>query len=349
MDPDQLNKYVDEGYVNANRHPVYDYYIYNYSPKTQFAAEWNEVTLNCRGLIVDPHHFIVARPFPKFFSYEQHIDVFNVLPQGAYSVWEKVDGSLGILYPTGDGYSIATRGSFVSEQALWATRKLYNDTPQIEYDWQNFTYLFEIIYPGNRIVVDYGGFEGLVLLDVLKRNGETDYAELQRISKYFVTAKELDVRDSIEKMYQHVPADQEGYVLKYQNGTRIKVKGEEYLRLHKIVTNVHNRNVWEYLVQGRSLQELIENVPDEFYSWVKRTAGSFAKEQAKIILRAKKHLHGLEIDPNIKSRGDFARAIAKRDDRAILFAMLDNRHEKAQQIAWQMVRPTELEYPFKEQ
>jgi hypothetical protein len=36
-------------------------------------------------------------------------------------VTDKLDGSLGILYPTPDGHAIATRGAFVSEQALHAT------------------------------------------------------------------------------------------------------------------------------------------------------------------------------------------------------------------------------------
>ena len=39
------------------------------------------------------------------------------------------------------------------------------------------TYLFEIIYPENRIVVDYGDYKGLVLIDVI--DNETGKSDLQ--------------------------------------------------------------------------------------------------------------------------------------------------------------------------
>jgi RNA ligase len=84
-------------------------------------------------------------------------------------VFDKMDGSLGILYPTSQGMAVATRGSFTSEQALKATEILHEKYPewaQITYDWfrsnfdanwyeVNYTDLVEIVYPENRIVVDY--------------------------------------------------------------------------------------------------------------------------------------------------------------------------------------------------
>lgn len=37
--------------------------MYNYTAKAQYDKLWNEVTLQCRGLILDGDGNVVARPF----------------------------------------------------------------------------------------------------------------------------------------------------------------------------------------------------------------------------------------------------------------------------------------------
>ena len=87
------------------------------------------------------------------------------LPNEPFEVYEKLDGSLGILYWLGDEPYIATRGSFESPQAQIATELLR------AYDLSGLdrrrTYLFEIIYPENRIVVNYDDRRELVLLAII--------------------------------------------------------------------------------------------------------------------------------------------------------------------------------------
>ena len=61
----------------------------------------------------------------------------------------------------------------------------------------------------------------------------------------------------------------EGFVVKFSNGNRMKIKGEEYLRLHKIMTNVSTTGVWEVLSSGGDMEELIKDVPDEFYKKIR--------------------------------------------------------------------------------
>lgn len=102
-------------------------------------------TKACRGLIVDAENWIVQRPFEKFFSIEQ-LEPFDV--------YDKLDGSLGILYWVGDEPAIATRGSFISDQAKRGTEFL-RARKDLNLD-RRYTYLFEIIYPENRVVVNYG-------------------------------------------------------------------------------------------------------------------------------------------------------------------------------------------------
>ena len=140
---------LDEKLVSVQKHPDADLFIYNYSPKVQYDKLWNEITLQTRGLILDAEMNVVAKPFGKFFNLEEHQP--EEIPQLPFDVFEKMDGSLGILYWLNDKPFIASRGSFESEQAIKATEILhqrYADT-FIRLD-KNSTYLFEIIYPTNQ-------------------------------------------------------------------------------------------------------------------------------------------------------------------------------------------------------
>ncbi|BCJ54475.1 hypothetical protein Asp14428_59500 [Actinoplanes sp. NBRC 14428] len=167
LDPVELTAALENGHVRTQRHPSRPYVIYNYTEACQYAGAWTPVTLACRGLIADESTGrVLARPLPKFFNHtESHAPVLR--PEARVAVTEKVDGSLGIIYPDGDGWAVATRGSFASEQALHATRVLRTRYAEFAPP-AGLTVLVEIIYPENRIVVDYGGLDDLVLLGAVE-------------------------------------------------------------------------------------------------------------------------------------------------------------------------------------
>lgn len=124
MNKELLHEMINEKLVSVQKHPEADLFIYNYSPKVQYEKLWNEVTLKTRGLILDAKMNYVARPFEKFFNLEELQP--NEIPQIPFDVYEKIDGSLGILYWLNDKPFIATRGSFTSEQSQHATDVLYS-------------------------------------------------------------------------------------------------------------------------------------------------------------------------------------------------------------------------------
>lgn len=166
MNTKELNQLITDNYINVNKHPTTDLYIYNYTQKTQYERFWNNCTLACRGLIMDKDCNIVARPFQKFFNLGEFEN--QVVPNESFEVYEKMDGSLGILYWIDNQAYIASRGSFVSEQAQVATEMLHTQYAEaIPLLDKSKTYLFEIIYPENRIVLDYGNERKLVLLAIV--------------------------------------------------------------------------------------------------------------------------------------------------------------------------------------
>src|SRR4051812_27421593 len=104
-----------EGYVRVRQHPEDpELWIANYTEKAAYESHWDNVTLNCRGLIFNAFGDILARPFPKFFNYGQASCPVIDLDEEAI-VSDKMDGSLGILYKFDGKLAIATRGSFTSD------------------------------------------------------------------------------------------------------------------------------------------------------------------------------------------------------------------------------------------
>ncbi|WP_201374000.1 RNA ligase [Ktedonobacter robiniae] len=127
-------------------------------------------------------HNIVARPFPEFFNLDEAIANGEQLPAEDFEVTEKLDGSLGILYWLDGEPRLATRGSFTSNQALVGT-KIFQERYGSAYFYPDFTYLFEIIYLANRIVVDYKGMEDIILLAIIetKTGREYSYNDVQKL------------------------------------------------------------------------------------------------------------------------------------------------------------------------
>ena len=267
-----LNKYFEEGLVYKQVHPTLPLTIWNYTETVQYEGKWDDVTLQTRGLVIDGNGKVVARPFKKFFNMEE--GKHTATPD--FDVYDKMDGSLGILFNYEGEWVMATRGSFTSDQAVKGFEMLQ------KYDYQklhkDYTYLFEIIYDENRIVVKYP-YEDLVLLGMI--NTETGYevdlygedvdVRLKNLINNlgFKVVKKYDGINDYSVLKEMIKDDEEGFVVRFSNGDRMKVKGEEYLRLHKIMTNVSTTAVWEMLSEGKDVLELLKDVPDEFYQKIK--------------------------------------------------------------------------------
>lgn len=279
---DILEKYYNDGLLFKQTHPTKDLTIWNYSQKVQFERLWDDVTLMCRGLVTNSKGEIIARPFKKFFNYEEYLEVIpeKIPTNEPFEVFEKMDGSLGILFFYDNEWIMATRGSFMSEQAIKGMQMLH------KYEFKRLatglTYLFEIIYNENRIVCKYD-FEDLILLSIIYNdNGEEiriHEQEGNHVRRFmnivtnlgFKIVKRYDGINDYNTLKSIISNDAEGFVIRFKNGFRMKIKGEEYCRLHRIVTNISSRDIWESLKEKQSMDELLEKVPDEFFKWVKDT------------------------------------------------------------------------------
>ncbi|PRY35391.1 RNA ligase [Umezawaea tangerina] len=301
FDQGLLGEMIREGYVRVQQHPMLPLSIFNYTVEAQYGRAWNAVTTTCRGLIVDSDTGeIVARPFGKFFNYGDPTagDLDLRTPVIAS---DKADGSLGILYPVPGGWAVATRGSFTSDQARHATA-LFNE--RYAGRWvppEGVTVLFEIVYPANRIVLDYGELDDLVLLGAIDTDTGVTANALLTADWPGPRVQVFPYASLAEALAAAPRPNSEGLVVRFlHNDQRVKIKQADYLQLHKVLTTCSARRLWEFLAVNACpapadanrqwyatqlhldpadaerirtigpdwLSTVLDGVPDEFFQWV---------------------------------------------------------------------------------
>lgn len=358
---DELERLVKEKLVTRQKHPSAELYIYNYSPSVQYDKLWTPLIKQCRGLILDKDYNIVALPFPKFHNLSEHEqdNTLDPIPNEPFVVTKKMDGSLGVAYFIDDIPYIATRGSFTSEQALFATKLLhtkYKNTWEKLRSIRDFgaTLLFEIIFPQNRIVISYGDKEELVLLAIRDHYDRNKYYSAIWTTDYgFPVVEKYDGLKDYTKLSELEKENEEGFVVRFKSGFMMKVKFAEYVRLHKILTQTSSRVIWELLRDKGDLKELLEKIPDEFYNWVKNTKEgleqdyrNIEKEAVTAFVKVGQKVFLPQDHPEYRKR--WAMHIMKdyKKIASILFNILDNKDYS--DVIWKMIKP-EYAKPFKEE
>ena len=359
MDLKTLNRYYEDGLLYKQSHPTLPLTIWNYTEKVQYEGLWDDITLSCRGLITeDTTGKILVRPFKKFFNYEEVVDKDVIPSKGDYVyIQEKMDGSLGILFNYEGEWIMATRGSFTSDQAIKGLEILKSKYILDTFE-PSVAYLCEIIYPENRIVVNYKkekvtflsavinwGFNGWKESDESELHWTTAcaYFKMSGIKKSDIvkTEQHFNFSNELYKSLKEKNEDnKEGFVLRFHPGNfRMKIKFEEYVRLHKIMTNLSTTAVWEVLSNGGNMDDLLKNVPDEFYNKIKEY-----EEELKFMFTSLGNdytIHFRDIQNLIEKVGgdrkNFAHLAKQYKHPSLLFGLLDGKD--ISQNIWKIVKP----------
>lgn len=374
MDMDLYRQMLSEKYIRLNDFTLDEddwyrkrtYSILGYTEKAQFDNVWNEVTGQCRGLVIDQYFNVLARPFDKFMNYTE---ADNAWLDEKVIVTDKMDGSLGIIFcsnkqqfgdhwqtasskgyqnalyvePWKPEWTLITRGSYDSEQAQFGRKWLQENMGRFDLN-PAWTYLVEIIYPENRIVVNYGDRKELVWLGA--RHLESGIVRLSP-SPYEWTGSQTQtfpyktLREALECPPR---TNAEGYVVYFPKlAYRIKLKQADYVALHKIVTGLTERRVWENLKEGKTLVDLLEIVPDEWHDWLTGVVKDLCQQYSYAKLRVYNDYENIleeledEIGPEW-TRKDFAIKAMKYQNSGLIFSCLDGK--SMEDKIWNLVRPT---------
>jgi RNA ligase len=327
--------------------------IYKYSETCAHENRWNEVNVRCRGLVFDlsdpdkPRQ--LTHPFRKFFNLGERVETCHEnLPNEPFEVFEKLDGSCGVGFidPDTGKWRLATPGILTSEQAIRGTAML------AEYDtsWllPDDTAIFEIIYPENRIVVDYADRAELVLLAVFDRNGdEVPQGSIDRIIKFYGASSRFRTF-SRPKRYDHtalgnMPFEEnaEGYVVRFKSGLRVKIKSPLYVRIHRLLEYVSPKRV---LALVRGLDQYGETADGVAAALPGHLRGEFDDIRALLTQRhhsittTAKFKHFLlshETFTTRKEKALWIKANVPRGIDSLVFSLLDDRDINDQ--AWKLV------------
>jgi RNA ligase len=268
----ELKKRVEAGHLTwrEGKDDLADLVTVCYSKICPVEGAWDEFTTMARGLILDVvGKKVVSTPFPKFFNY---LEQGTVPPKGeGFECLEKLDGSLIIAFWWNGKIRCATKGSFYSDQAKWAEEYVHSRPEMLATltNLQGATFLFEAIYRANQIVVKYE-FEGLVLLGGYSADG----VEITRLQQTWLS-RDMKCRmaavthfDSIEALAeaaQGFSGDMEGYVVRFDSGLRLKVKGATYVYLHRLISRITPLAVWDNMRIGTDMVAIRKEIPEEFW------------------------------------------------------------------------------------
>lgn len=233
----EWNRCLEEGLISKKE--LGRLSIFKYTFETTKRGAWNAVTTSSRGLIVDNEGYIVARPFSKFFEYEEVKNKPSRMKgmTGPALMSDKLDGSLVMLFPdpetneprfatmnslSGPHVSIAEKLYFENFYAQW--------TPD-----EGYTYIFELISSELPNVVDYDGVDCLVLIGKIHNETGED-VPLNKITEWpFDIAEHRMVKSLDEALALPDVVNTEGFVLHFvETGARLKIKHPSYRALHRL-------------------------------------------------------------------------------------------------------------------
>ena len=239
----------------------------------------NEIVKESRGIILQQNEdgkFIpVCVPFFKFMNAEEPNSDLNKIDWKTASVQEKVDGSLMKVWYDKKNYKwmVSTNGTIDAFKAplgiggfetygdLFKKATVFNSLTFFTCILnENYTYMFELVSPYNRVVIEYNSIEIYFLgyrdNVTLKEYMPENYPALSY--HYPIPERyELHTYEDVKNLANILPWSQEGFVICDANFNRVKVKSPEYVKAHFI----RNNNV---VTDEKLIEIILENEIDEF-------------------------------------------------------------------------------------
>lgn len=247
---------------------------FDYNKTATFTRDWDNLTMTARGLVFEvATGRLVSRAYDKFYNlHEPEVGGIAGLPVGiGVDGLEKADGSMISSFIYDGEVWYMTRGSFYSDQAKWA--KNWGDAHLNAVDMATpVTFIFEAIYPENRIVVDYGDVTELRLtgIRVLDTGELLSYNEMLMVAGLLncniIKRYPYTTVDEVIEAVKHFTMNEEGIVLRYHNGFMVKIKGDEYCKVHRIISCITPLAFWRAIdIETFTIPtDFLTNLPEEF-------------------------------------------------------------------------------------
>jgi hypothetical protein len=229
-------------------------------------TQWTQANKHLRSSIWSHEGLLLSAGFPKFTNAGENPEHFPMPASldNALCV-EKLDGSLAIFDYLDDTLSCRTRGTFSATTLdnaadfAHAIEKYPGVRSLARHHRSEFSWLFEITTPNQRIVIDYGAEIGLTLIGGIRLEDYqlVDQKTLDRLAfVYDLKRPRYFTFSSIDHLLADVKTWEglEGCVI-YSRAGMHKCKADSYLRAHRFkerVTIPNLLDIWQTQGQPRA-------------------------------------------------------------------------------------------------
>lgn len=246
--------------------------VVNYSHMSKLTfpeikTENDIIRRECRGLMFSKDGKILSRPFHKFFNLgereETQLNLIDLSRQ--YSVLIKMDGSMIRPFSINGYIRLGTKMG-ITTVSMQAETFVSSKSNYLEFFKEmiknNATPLLEWCSNSNQIVVSYP--QDLLVLLAIRDNYSGQYYslnDLRSISLKFdiplVSQYEnssINFNELIK--YTNSLKNQEGWIIRFDDGHMLKIKSDDYVKMHKAKDNL----IREWAVIEMILDEKIDDV-----------------------------------------------------------------------------------------
>lgn len=250
------------GHIFIKQRPGTSEILLKYMPTVQYGRMWNPFYKQCRGTVIDMDKMVAWHSYDKWFNVSEMPEtdeqlLIDLSHTEKYKAMNKWDGSLILFYFNNGKWNTCTNGSFESEQAQWAISFAKQQGILDTLD-PLYTHMYEAIYPGNHIVVDYGNIYRLVPL--ARRNMMTGVLELPTNTDVLYENKTFE--QILSERDIHKATEKEGWIIRFDSGLMVKIKCTDYVRVHKLKDQITPEGVFN-MIQSETLDDVYANVPDD--------------------------------------------------------------------------------------
>lgn len=345
VDFDRLMQYHEDGRLRHSTDERRGLHVWCYSQSTVYNGQWDDLTRLCRGLVTDGEGNVVSRPFPKFFNWGQPEAPGPEITSKAFWSYDKMDGTLIIVGADANGdVVVSTKASFSTWHSEAAAKLLDGFVPV-----PGSTAVFELIHPSNRIVVDYGDREELVLLgavahaDGCDHFSPEDYAIESGWPGALCPPQKLHLPTLLQTVQNpEAGTNREGFVLVWPNpdgpSDRVKIKFAQYIQLHHVLSRISNVGVWEAMRDG-TFDTLLDLVPDEVYDKVRECQLDILSDYERKLADARVVVETAKVR-STERRDQAAHIMKHAGHPQLCFAVLDDNPTKIHRAVFDLIKPT---------
>ena len=298
------------------------YVKFKYTAQAIYSGTWNRVTLHARGHVFNVSSGkCVLRPWDKFFNYSELVLPDNsftptyrasaaegmLFPQnedneklqgylGHFIATDKLDGSLCIAGQVDGAPMITSSGAIHSDHSEWSRNWLESRHILGKFE-PGLTYMFETIANVFLHPIKYD-YEGCILLGIIDNaTGQElpfDYVEHSAREWGIATPQRVDITSlaDAQKFVAGLPANKEGIVITFENGFKVKMKGEEFLKVHKLFHGLTPGYLMEnFDTESMTFPDSIMSVVPEEFTDLKKFASDFTHDYTDLLARTIGYAH----------------------------------------------------------